>query len=152
MLAHRLRQPRSRHTFNVGQKIMLSGILEQFIAVLPIISEYRKQKREEADSALRAISYALNETYIYYRRYPKSGRNRDTEEQLSRYWSAAAIPLRHIDESLALICENKSEYWLNPENYNDEDIRKYGIGLDSVRRRYRMRLAPGLRLSSKNKK
>jgi hypothetical protein len=61
---------------------------------------------------------------------------------LSKYWSAAAIPLRHFDDNLSQICEHKSEYWVNPEHYNDEDIQELGIGLNDVRQAYRRMLNP----------
>jgi hypothetical protein len=61
---------------------------------------------------------------------------------LSRYWSAAAIPLRHIDNELAQICEYKSEYWVNPESWDPLRIQQLGIGLKDVRERYRRLLHP----------
>ena len=127
---------------------MLSFVVEKFDGVLDKIWSFRRERRELADSALRAISHALNETYLYYSRYDRMGPNRDIEEQLSRYWAAAAIPLRHIDPELAMICENKSEYWTNPEHFTDADIKKFGIGLGEVRRRYRTKLFPNRKLIS----
>lgn len=123
---------------------MLDQIIAKLCDALPIIRDIRKDNRELADNALRSISHALTETYLYYSRLARKGRDRDNEEQLARYWAAAAIPLRHIDRELAIICENKAEYWLNPESYAAEDIERYGIGLDQVRRRYRECLVPRL--------
>jgi hypothetical protein len=73
----------------------------------------------------------------------------DTEAQLVRYWSAAAIPLRHIDEELAAICDQKADYWLNPEQWSEEDVVKFGIKLDDVAGTYQKLVAPRY---AKNKK
>ena len=103
----------------------------------------QKYKREIKDNALRAISHALNETYLYYSSLDKGKtRNEDIEKQLSNYWAAAAIPLRHLDEDLAMTCELKAEYWVNPDNWTDEQIHEHGIELGKLRNKYRRMLAP----------
>ena len=122
---------------------MLEFIVSQFIALIEPIQNLSKDKRDLKDNALRAISHALNETYLYYRDIEKGKPiNLDIQKQLSNYWAAAAIPLRHIDENLALICEMKSEYWVNPENWSNEQIHEHGIALDDLRKKYRVMLAP----------
>ena len=122
---------------------MIERVVEQLISLLGPIAKLSKEKRELRDNALRSISNALNETYLYYRDIKRGkGRDPEVEAQLSRYWSAAAIPIRHIDNELANICEYKSEYWINPDNWNDGKIESLGIGLESVRKRYRSLLNP----------
>ena len=116
-------------------------VVEQLISLIPVIGNLSKRKRELADNALRAISHALTETSIYYEKYSKAGqRNKETEEMLVRYWSAAAIPLRHINQGLSEICELKSEYWLNPEEWNEEKANGIAIDLETVREKYRVEL------------
>jgi hypothetical protein len=66
----------------------------------------------------------------------------DREAQLAKYWSAAAIPMRHFDDQLASICDHKSEYWINPDNYTDEQVTNLGIELGEVRHAYRKMLSP----------
>ena len=95
------------------------------------------------DSALRAVSNALNETSIYFRdRENGSQRNYDREELLVKCWSAAAIPLRHFDSELARICESKAEYWVSPDSYSDDERENLGIRLDDVRKAYKAHLTP----------
>jgi hypothetical protein len=123
-------------------------MIEQVIAglgnVLGKIPAPGRDRREVHDNALRAISHALTETYLYYRSLEAGQqRNAEVEAQLSRYWAAAAIPLRHLDRDLASTCEYKAEYWLNPEDWSAERVRRVGIGLDDVRHRYRQLLTPG---------
>lgn len=122
---------------------MLEVVIDKLIGVLGPIATLSKEKRELKDDALRAVSTALTETCIYYRSLGKDAqRNEEKEAQLARYWSAAAIPLRHIDEELAGICENKAEYWLNPEGWSNEEILQYGIKLEDVKQAYRQMAMP----------
>lgn len=122
---------------------MIREILDGLSKILGPIATLSKDRRELKDGALRAISNALDETFLYYRDMDNgSPRNLDREALLSKYWSAAAIPMRHFDERLSNICDQKSEYWINPTNYQDSDIREFGIGLDNVRQAYRKMLSP----------
>lgn len=122
---------------------MIKEILDGLSKILGPIATLSKDRRELKDSALRAISNALDETFLYYRDLDNgSQRNLEREALLSKYWSAAAIPMRHFDEQLSNICEHKSKYWVNPTNYNDNDIRELNIGLNDVRQAYRKMLSP----------
>lgn len=97
---------------------------------------------EQRNSALRAISNTLDETYLYYRDLKKGMvRSLDRESLLVKYWSAAAIPISNFDSQLAEICDLKSEYWTKPDNYSDEEIKSLNIELDSVRQAYRKHIA-----------
>lgn len=132
---------------------MIEWVVERVVSLIPALERSSTTKRELKDNALRAISHALNETYLYYRNMEK-GKERDLEieSQLSKYWAAAAIPLRHIDQELASACEYKSEYWINPEGWNHEKIKQLGIGLDHVRKQYRSLLVPNTFGKLRNKK
>ena len=122
---------------------MINEILDGLSKILGPIATLSKDRRELKDSALRAISTALDETFLYYRDINSgNGRNSEREAMLSKYWSAAAIPMRHFSQELSNICEHKSEYWINPEHYSNQDIKRLGIGLDDVRQAYRKMLNP----------
>jgi len=122
---------------------VLEFLIEKLITLMGPISTLSKEKRELKDNALRAISTALQETKIYYKSLERgSERNTDTEAQLVRYWGAAAIPLRHIDEELAVICEHKAEFWINPEDWSNEKVKSFGIKLEDVTRAYRQLAMP----------
>jgi hypothetical protein len=119
----------------------IEWVVERLISLIPTVGTIAKDKREIADNALRAVSTALTETCIYYENYRKNGqRDKEIEKQLVRYWSAAAIPLRHIDRELSEICEYKSQYWLNPEEWNQSKANGIAIDLDTVRQKYRSML------------
>lgn len=121
----------------------LIEIIKSLFGIVPNLLALPKERRELRDNALRAVLVALDETYLYYRDIGR-GKERDEEREalLARYWSAAAIPMHHIDRNLAMRCDMKAEYWLNPERYGDEDVKELGIGLESVRNAYRTLLEP----------
>lgn len=117
---------------------MLEFVVEKLIGLLGPIATLSKDKRDLKDNALRAISTALLETKLYYRdRQAGKPKHLDTEAQLAKYWAAAAIPLRHIDQDLANICEHKADFWTGPENWTDEEATRVGIKLEDVTRAYR---------------
>lgn len=129
---------------------MIMEILDGLTKILGPIATLTKDRRELKDSALRAISNALDETFLYYRDLDKGNmRNLDREALLVKYWSAAAIPMRHIDNHLATICDLKAEYWVNPDNYDDGIIHELGVGLDNVRQAYRKMLKPNFSIAGK---
>lgn len=117
---------------------MLEYVIDKLIGLLGPIATLSKEKRELKDSALRGISIALNETKLYYRdRGRGKERDMDKEAQLANYWAAAAIPLRHIDEELAMICQYKAEFWTDPDHWSSDEIERIGIKLDDVSDAYR---------------
>ncbi|MCX2524073.1 hypothetical protein [Larsenimonas rhizosphaerae] len=122
---------------------MIEMILGNLVNLIGPLQAMSRDHRELRDNALRSISHALNETCIYYRKLDSDRkRNFETENQLSRYWAAAAIPIRHIDYELSQICEHKSEYWINPEGWSPEELKQFNIDLDGVRKQYRQLLQP----------
>jgi hypothetical protein len=131
---------------------MMEWIVERLISLLGPIATMSKDKRDLQDNALRSISHALQETKIYYRNLD-AGKERsyDIENQLAKYWSAAAIPLRHIDQELAMNCEDKAEYWLSPERFSNEDIKKMGIRLTDLSTAYRKLVAPKFSARARDK-
>jgi len=122
---------------------MLKEIIDLLTVLLGSIATMSKDRRELQDSALRAISNALDETCLYYRDLDRGNpRNLDREALLVKYWSAAAIPLIHIDQNLAALCDYKSEYWINPTHYSEQEITNLGIDLNNIRQAYRKILKP----------
>lgn len=117
---------------------MLEYVVDKLIGLLGPIATLSKDKRELKDNALRAISTALLETKLYYRdRQSGKPRNMEVEAQLAKYWAAAAIPLRHIDQELAMTCEYKADFWTGPDSWTGEEIERTGIKLEDVSKAYR---------------
>lgn len=122
---------------------MLEYVIDKLIGLLDPIATFSKEKRELKDSALRGISIALNETKLYYRdRGRGKKRDMDKEAQLANYWAAAAIPLRHIDEELAMICQYKAEFWTDPDHWSSDEVERIGIKLGDVSAAYRKLAMP----------
>ena len=122
---------------------MLQFVVERLISLLGPIATLSKDKRELKDGALRAISIALTETKLYYRdRENGNPRNPEIEAQLAKYWAAAAIPLRHIDEELAMTYEYKADFWTGPDRWTGDDISRLGIKLEDVTMAYRALAMP----------
>ena len=120
---------------------MIRFVIEQLTGALPLISDIAKDRRDLADNALESISRALTETNLYVSRYNKTKQKElETQEELARLWASAAIPLRHIDKNLSTICELKSNYWVDPENWNEEDANGIEIDLETVREKYLAKL------------
>jgi hypothetical protein len=117
---------------------MIEYFLDKLDRFVQLYCEKKKEDRQLADDALRAVVLALNETEIYYARRERGmPRSEDSEMQLSRYWSAASIPLRHIDPIFSQTCDHKSRYWLNPDDWDDKKIVKYKIRLSTVSKKIR---------------
>ena len=115
----------------------MEWLIERLISLIPIISKFSKDKREIADNALIAISNALSETLLYLAHIRTGGgKDRIREEQLARYWSAAAVPVRHLDSELADLCLYKSDSWTNPDRWDSSRVAQYGIDIESVRKKY----------------
>ena len=110
-------------------KIIIDGLFN----LLNVFKSDREHSNGEKDLALTAIISATNETKIYIQKVQKTGKtDRSTEETLSRMWAAASIPLRHFDRDLAQRCLEKSDYWLNPDNYSAPEIAQLRIGIEQV--------------------
>jgi len=115
----------------------MEWLVERLVGLIPLIKENAEKRRELADNALSVISRALNETSLYVQHIQNGGApDRSREEELARYWSAAAIPVRHLDREFAEMCHYKSELWTSPDNWNPEKLTQYGIDLDSVKQKY----------------
>ena len=120
---------------------MIRMVIEQLTVLLPLIADTAKDKREVADNALHAIAEALTETSLYISRYTKTNeRELETQEELARLWSSAAVPIRHIDKKLANICALKSKYWVDPESWDENETKGIAIDIDTVRDKYRAKL------------
>jgi hypothetical protein len=108
-------------------------IFDRVIATLGLIREGKKRRNDRIDQALYALYTALNETKAYIERL-ESGkrRNRKREWAIAGLWHDASIPLRNIDRDLAERCFIKGSFWMEPETWTDERIKRKRIKLDQV--------------------
>lgn len=124
----------------------LQGLLDYF-------QRERHHQDDRQDAALMAIYVASQETKIYIERLRRGFKpSRDMEEALARLWQKAAVPIRHFDPDLAERCMFKSEYWLNPAEWSDKDVKEQRIEIERVYQEARGLLTGGVltkRISSR---
>ncbi|MCG7549215.1 hypothetical protein [Pseudoalteromonas sp. Of7M-16] len=120
---------------------MLLEVANQLLSLIPIIQSLQKEQKELADCALREINNAIVETRFYLHTLENdSPRNIEKEQSLVRLWSSAAIPMRHLNKELALLCDHKAKYWLNPSQWSESELIEHGLKLDQVADAYRQLL------------
>lgn len=91
------------------------------------------QRQKEYDEALKSLYDALIETQIYIAVLHRDDRPaRKKEAELSRLWRDASRKLKGIDSELAEICFDKGTYWINPEEWSQDDIQRANIGISKV--------------------
>lgn len=122
--------------------------LGPFTGILNFLKGIGERKVDRSRAALTALSKALFETRIYLRDREDGGeRNQSREDEIVRLWSSAATEMRDIDENLAMICQYKAEYWIQPDDWSGQTIEARGIQIDQLFRRFRELLpVPGARL------
>jgi len=114
-------------------QLMIGEIVSSILSLFSEGSKLRREQSELREAALDSIYMACTETKLYATEWDHtSKRNRKREEQLARLWKKASIPVRHFDPVLADKCYYKGEYWLDPESWEDGEVRRLGIDLDRV--------------------
>jgi ATP-dependent protease HslVU (ClpYQ) peptidase subunit len=129
---------------------LIMSVVNQARQWLEFSNTNDRHRDEEYEEALGALYTALNETRIYIGSLERhrlaanrgivqagSGRNLETEAKLSRLWTAASVKLRRFNHDLAVRSMMKGDYWANPEEWTDRDIRRARIQIDSVFREAR---------------
>ncbi len=96
-------------------------------------SENQHIKADDRENALTLVRTALLETKLYVSGLNEGkAENKNEEERLSSLWSHASQYARKIDPDLAGRLHEKSNYWLNPDNYSIEDAFEAGIRLERI--------------------
>lgn len=112
---------------------MIGEVISSILSLFNEGSKLRREQGELRETALDSIYMACTETKLYATEWDRTGkRNRKREVQLARLWKKASIPVRHFDPELANKCYYKGEYWLDPERWEDGEVRRLGIDLDRV--------------------
>ena len=96
-------------------------------------SENQHIKKDEKEKALSLVRTALLETKHYVSSLNNGAKDdKKKEYELSKLWSEASQYARKIDPDLAQRLHEKSNYWLNPENYSIEEAFQKGIRLERI--------------------
>ena len=118
----------------------LFGHLRSWLANLKRASDARK--RESID-ALRAVVLAARHTQVYLRHLRERGRqDHDTEARLAGMWTELGFRLQDLGlAKLAKRCDINGRYWADPEQFDDEFLRRADIGLQRMEQLARQLLA-----------
>jgi hypothetical protein len=113
---------------------MIEEILSTVLKMFEKGSRLRRARREDRHAAMSAIYLACHKTDEYVQRTRFSGRsNERIEHDLAYLWERAAILAREFDANLGRKCAFKNQYWLNPESYDANEMRRLRLDLDRVR-------------------
>lgn len=96
------------------------------------IFDKKAQKKQKAYEAIEAIYKAANRTSFYIT-MNQNGTYKSNLE-LSDLWLETAAKVRDLDELLYEQLLMKAEYWSNPENWSDKDVKRTKIGLLEIKR------------------
>lgn len=109
---------------------MTKGLTE----LLKYFRDERHYASEKRTKALVAISNALQKTkqYIVLRNDHLKPRNIEKEHELSDLWSQASIFAREFSPEFAKRLQVKGNYWLNPDEWEFDEIYDSGIHIDRI--------------------
>ena len=114
----------------------IQSLLLMFNGVIDAINEiksHNQQKDEKLENALYSIYMATTETKHYISTLGRrKTHDKDKEIMLSKLWNEAGIKLRKIDTNLAQRCIIKADYWANPDEWTQGDIKASKISLDKI--------------------
>ncbi len=118
-------------------KLMFSGLAKG----IDFIKEYSNKKEEKYELALYALYTATTETKNYISSFGRRKKH-DTKKEikLAKLWNEAGIKLRHINNELAQKCIIKADYWANPDEWTQGDIKESKIALDTIIKESRLLL------------
>jgi hypothetical protein len=123
---------------------MLDTVLAALGTLIGPLADLGNRRHDRRQQAIHDVSKALTETQLYITQVAEHrGENRPVEEQLVRLWRNAALSIRPFDETLAFTCEHKSEYWLDPANWNPTPEVDHRVQIDVVLNQYRNLALPG---------
>ena len=110
-------------------KILFSALAQG----ISVITNYKNKQDAKYELALYAIYTATTETKNYIASWGRRKKH-DTKKEikLSKLWNEAAIKLKDIDNDLAQRCIIKADYWANPDEWTQGDIKESKIALDKI--------------------
>ncbi len=112
---------------------ILINAIDAALKFVRLARDGKIREEEHLTQALNALYVALSETKLYIVSRKRTGKaDRQKEEDLSRLWVQASIPMRYIDQDLADRCMLKGDYWADPGEWNDERIEESRIEIGRV--------------------
>ncbi|ENF6405060.1 MULTISPECIES: hypothetical protein [Klebsiella pneumoniae complex] len=103
------------------------------IFVLGRIKTLADRTRDERIAAINGLSPAVGATIAYTTRCEQGhARDLDEEKKLHGLWFDASAKVSPYDKDLAMVCKEKSQYWLQYDSYTQEKVIELGIELEKI--------------------
>jgi len=127
--------PEIDHT--LAHELLVSKLNEVALSLWSVPTE----KHCVRDTLVFEVSKALMETKKYFRSLESNApRDNEVEGRLVMLWGLAAIPIKLIDTELAILLTERTEVWLHPEGWTQDELVEFGNKLQIVSRTF-MRLS-----------
>jgi len=100
-------------------------------------------RKRESVEALRAVVIAARHTQTYLRRLRDHGKQDHAEEaRLASMWTELGFRLGDLElTSLAKRCDISGRYWADPDQFEEDFLRKADIGLARMEQLARQMIA-----------
>jgi len=116
--------------------VAISDLISIFEATRTLVlsmKQHNKINDKKYQKALMAIYEATTKTKNYIASLEtRQNHAKKKERELSELWINAGVTLRTIDSDLAQRCIIKADYWSNPNQWTDEQIKNSRITLDEI--------------------
>ncbi|HHP2750677.1 TPA: hypothetical protein ACRX4O_001109 [Klebsiella quasipneumoniae] len=117
----------------VTDLVGVATLAASFLAYLEARKTNKNSKCQEITNALGQVISASEKTQTYLLSRVESGeRNRMKEWELAELWSHAAFTISQIDSDLSSRLHVKSEFWRDPDTWNQGLRATKDISLDHV--------------------
>ncbi|HID3528839.1 TPA: hypothetical protein ACXE51_002119 [Serratia marcescens] len=111
---------------------------ELIIATFQAYLLKRNDDREKVLVKINAMSDLLVDNKSYLNKFSTSGQRIAGEEQrLAREWKRVGMLFQKDSAELAIFCEAKSSYWINPDLYSKRKVQELGISIRSLEEQHR---------------
>jgi hypothetical protein len=125
--------------FDVSTWTSVASLIVSVIALFP---RDKRQRTQDQQEALLAVSEAYHETAAYLTDRQSKGRERGREWGIAQKWHAAAILLERYDPNLADRLHVKSQFWHDGGTWDSKAIEEANIALTRIWQEVKELLGP----------
>ena len=113
---------------------MLRELIELLEKVYEEAKAHKEHENNRRNEFLKVASKAVRQTLAYIGHIGRDENKRDlrTEEKLSDLWAKVALAAQSFDSDLAERCYLKGNYWANPDNWGDEEVKNDRIEIERI--------------------
>ncbi|WP_445663585.1 hypothetical protein [Enterobacter soli] len=111
----------------------MSAGISALIFVFGRLKTLVDRNRDERVAAINGLSPAVGATIAYTTRCEQGyTRDLDEEKKLHGLWFDASAKVSPYDKELAMVCREKSQYWLEYDSYTQDKVIELGIELKKI--------------------